>query len=150
MPDALDALLLDLAAGERLDGCCADVKDEQAMIGAVERAAERFGDIYGLVHVAGGAGPKRARDIEDFALRDWTHVIDLNLTSAFLAARAAVPLDAQAGPRPDRAVLLDHRRRRERAADDGHRPAALRHGEGGLARLHQAARQGPRRMRASR
>src|SRR5690242_14942695 len=58
---ALDALLLDLAAGERLDGICVDVKDEQAVIGAIERAAERFGALYGLVHVAGGAGPKRAR-----------------------------------------------------------------------------------------
>src|SRR5262245_19974362 len=89
---AIDALLLDLAAGERLDAICADSKDERAMIGAVERAAERFGTIYGLVHVAGGAGPKRARDIEDFSLAEWTHVIDLNLTSAFLAVRAAVPL----------------------------------------------------------
>src|SRR5206468_4222674 len=94
---ALDALLLDLAAGERLDGICADVKDEQAVIGAVERASERFGAVYGLVHVAGGAGPKRARDIEDFTLADWRHVIDLNLTSAFLAVRAAVPLMRKLG-----------------------------------------------------
>jgi NAD(P)-dependent dehydrogenase (short-subunit alcohol dehydrogenase family) len=63
----------------------------------VKRAAERFGTIYGLVHVAGGAGPKRARDIEDFALAEWAHVIDLNLTSAFLAARAAVPLMRKLG-----------------------------------------------------
>jgi NAD(P)-dependent dehydrogenase (short-subunit alcohol dehydrogenase family) len=89
---ALDTLLAEHAAGERLDGLCVDVKDEQAMIGAVERAAERFGGLYGLVHVAGGAGPKRARDIEEFSLAEWSHVIDLNLTSAFLAARAAVPL----------------------------------------------------------
>ena len=53
---------------------------------------ERFGNLYALVHVAGGAGPKRARDIEEFQLQEWSHVIDLNLTSAFLAARAAVPL----------------------------------------------------------
>ncbi|MBV8186640.1 MAG: SDR family oxidoreductase [Alphaproteobacteria bacterium] len=94
---ALDALLGDLAAGERLDAICADVQDEQAVIGAVARAATRFGDIYALVHVAGGAGPKRARDIEDFALAEWRHVIDLNLTSAFLAARAAVPLMRKLG-----------------------------------------------------
>ena len=52
----------------------------------------RFGSPYALVHVAGGAGPKRARDIEDFQLSEWSHVIDLNLTSAFLAARAVVPM----------------------------------------------------------
>jgi NAD(P)-dependent dehydrogenase (short-subunit alcohol dehydrogenase family) len=94
---ALDALASDLGAGKRLDAVCADVKDEQQVIAAVQRAAERFGSIYGLVHVAGGAGPKRARDIEDFTLAEWTHVIDLNLTSAFLAARAAVPLMRKLG-----------------------------------------------------
>jgi NAD(P)-dependent dehydrogenase (short-subunit alcohol dehydrogenase family) len=94
---ALEALQSDLGAGERLDVMCADVKDEPQVIAAVKRAAERFGTIYGLVHVAGGAGPKRARDIEEFALAEWTHVIDLNLTSAFLAARAAVPLMRKLG-----------------------------------------------------
>ena len=67
-------------------------RDERQTIDAVSRANERFGGVYALVHIAGGAGPKRARDIEDFQLQDWAHVIDLNLTSAFLAARAAVPL----------------------------------------------------------
>jgi NAD(P)-dependent dehydrogenase (short-subunit alcohol dehydrogenase family) len=95
---ALDAVLGELGpASGRLDGCHADVTDEQQMVGAVNRANERFGNIYALVHVAGGAGPKRARDIEDFALSEWAHVIDLNLTSAFLAVRAAVPLMRKRG-----------------------------------------------------
>ena len=90
---SLDGILAEFGAGSgRLDGCRADMVDERQTIEAVNRAAERFGDIYALVHVVGGAGPKRARDIEDFHLREWTHVIDLNLTSAFLAARAVVPL----------------------------------------------------------
>src|SRR5262249_46077553 len=76
----------------RLAGCVANVIDESQITTAVERAVARFGSPYALVHVAGGAGPKRARDIEDFALAEWSHVIDLNLTSAFLAARAVVPL----------------------------------------------------------
>lgn len=91
---ALEAVLGELgpAASGRLDGCHADVTDERQMIDAVNRADERFGNIYALVHVAGGAGAKQARDIEGFSLAEWTHVIDLNLTSAFLAVRAAVPL----------------------------------------------------------
>ena len=90
---ALDAVLGELGpASGRLDGRCTDVTDEAQMVDAVNRANERFGNIYALVHVAGGAGPKQARDIEDFALGEWAHVIDLNLTSAFLAARAVVPL----------------------------------------------------------
>jgi NAD(P)-dependent dehydrogenase (short-subunit alcohol dehydrogenase family) len=91
--NALDAVLGEFGTvSGRLDGCRADVTDEQQIIGAVNSAAGRFGNIYALVHVAGGAGPKRARDIEEFQLSEWAHVIDLNLTSAFLAARAAVPL----------------------------------------------------------
>lgn len=90
---SLDALRLEFAsAADRLDVWCADVTDERQTIDAVRRAGQRFPAIYALVHIAGGAGPKRARDIEEFELDEWTHVIDLNLTSAFLAARAAVPL----------------------------------------------------------
>jgi NAD(P)-dependent dehydrogenase (short-subunit alcohol dehydrogenase family) len=90
---SLDAVLSEFGTvSSRLDGCCADVIDERQVAQAVNRAVERFGNIYALVHVAGGAGPKRARDIEDFQLREWAHVIDLNLTSAFLVARAVVPL----------------------------------------------------------
>ena len=90
---SLDSLLEELSAGSgRLDGCCADVMEEEQVTQAVSRAAARFGAIHALVHVAGGAGPKRARDIEEFKLAEWAHVIDLNLTSAFLAARAVVPL----------------------------------------------------------
>ncbi len=90
---ALDALKSEFAgAAGRLEVSCADVTDERQVVDAVKRADNRFGGLYALVHIAGGAGPKRARDIEEFELRDWTHVIDLNLTSAFLAARAVVPL----------------------------------------------------------
>ena len=96
--NSLDSLLSEFgAASGRLDGCRADVMDERQTIAAVDRAAARFGNIYALVHVAGGAGPKRARDIEDFQLGEWSHVIDLNLTSAFLAARAVVPLMRKQG-----------------------------------------------------
>ncbi len=90
---SLDSILSEFGTvSGRLAGCRADVTNEPQVMQAVSRAAERFGNIYALVHVAGGAGPKRARDIEDFQLREWAHVIDLNLTSAFLAARAVVPL----------------------------------------------------------
>jgi len=68
---SLDTVLSEFSTPSgRLDGCRADVMDEQQVTKAVDRAVERFGDIYALVHIAGGAGPKRARDIEDFQLRD--------------------------------------------------------------------------------
>jgi NAD(P)-dependent dehydrogenase (short-subunit alcohol dehydrogenase family) len=90
---SLDSVLTEFGpASGRLDGCRANVLEEQQVIQAVDRAVARFGNPYALVHVAGGAGPKRARDIEDFQLPEWSHVIDLNLTSAFLATRAVMPM----------------------------------------------------------
>jgi NAD(P)-dependent dehydrogenase (short-subunit alcohol dehydrogenase family) len=90
---SLDSVLTEFGrASGRLDGYRANVLEEQQVMQAVDRAVARFGNPYALVHVAGGAGPKRARDIEDFQLPEWTHVIDLNLTSAFLAARAVMPM----------------------------------------------------------
>jgi NAD(P)-dependent dehydrogenase (short-subunit alcohol dehydrogenase family) len=78
---SLDAILSEFGPSSgRLDGCRADVMDELQVTQAVDRAVARFGDIYALVHVA------------DFQLHEWAHVMDLNLTSAFLAARAVVPL----------------------------------------------------------
>ena len=94
---ALEALLGDLGGDGRLDGVSADVTCEPQVEAAVARAAQRAGVLYGLVHIAGGAGPKRSREIEGFSLAEWLHVIDLNLTSAFLAARAVVPLLRRAG-----------------------------------------------------
>jgi NAD(P)-dependent dehydrogenase (short-subunit alcohol dehydrogenase family) len=88
---SLEAILTEFKVAS-LDGCRANVIDEQQVVQAVEKAVARFGDPYALVHVAGGAGPKRARDIEEFTLPEWSHVINLNLTSAFLAARAVVPM----------------------------------------------------------
>ncbi|MFO1080091.1 MAG: SDR family NAD(P)-dependent oxidoreductase [Reyranellaceae bacterium] len=91
-PRALEALLGDLGGDGRLDGLCADVTSEPQVEAAIGRAAAGPGTLYGLVHVAGGAGPKRSREIEGFSLAEWLHVIDLNLTSAFLATRAVVPI----------------------------------------------------------
>jgi NAD(P)-dependent dehydrogenase (short-subunit alcohol dehydrogenase family) len=90
----LDTVLEEFAAAAkgRLAACRADVTDEEQVVAAIAEAESRLGNIYALVHIAGGAGPMRARDIEDFTLADWAYVIDLNLTSAFLTARAAVPL----------------------------------------------------------
>jgi NAD(P)-dependent dehydrogenase (short-subunit alcohol dehydrogenase family) len=67
---AHDAIRSEFAgSADRLEVWRADVTDERQTIDAVSRANERFGGVYALVHIAGGAGPKRARDIEDFQLR---------------------------------------------------------------------------------
>lgn len=65
-----------------------DATDEAALNQAVADAIGRFGRIDALVHAAGIVG-KGA--LADMALEDWRRVMDANLTSAFLIARAAYP-----------------------------------------------------------
>ena len=69
----------------------ADVTDPEQVAAVAARAAQLFGTADALVHIAGGAGPKRAPDLEATDLSIWEHVMALNVTSAFLLARTLVP-----------------------------------------------------------
>ncbi len=69
----------------------ADVTDPEHVAAVAARAAQLFGTADALVHIAGGAGPDRAPEIETTELAVWEHVMRLNVTSAFLLARALVP-----------------------------------------------------------
>jgi NAD(P)-dependent dehydrogenase (short-subunit alcohol dehydrogenase family) len=61
-----------------------DVTDEQS----VRAAFEGFGEIYGLVHLVGGFAGGR---IEDTSLETLEKMLTVNLTTAFLAIREALP-----------------------------------------------------------
>jgi NAD(P)-dependent dehydrogenase (short-subunit alcohol dehydrogenase family) len=67
-----------------------DVTDEVAVAAAIERVAESADRIDVLVNNAGGFG--ESRGIEDTTLGEWRAVVDSNLTSVFLMARAALPM----------------------------------------------------------
>jgi NAD(P)-dependent dehydrogenase (short-subunit alcohol dehydrogenase family) len=56
-----------------------------------------FGTADALIHIAGGAGQKRAPDLESTDLSIWEDVMALNVTSAFLLCRALVPPMRQQG-----------------------------------------------------
>ena len=72
-----------------------DVADETTAARAVSAAVERFGRLDGAVSNAGIA---RNRPLAELTLEDWRRVIDVNLTAAFLLARAAErPLRAANG-----------------------------------------------------
>lgn len=87
---AVDVALADLpcAFDAPFDAISADVTDEAAVAGAVERCVQRFGGIDCVVHLAGtvGKGP-----LTEVSVTDWRRLLDVNLTSAFLLARAAHP-----------------------------------------------------------
>lgn len=87
---AVDLALADLpcAFDAPFEAISADVTDEAAVAGAVERCVQRFGGIDCVVHLAGtvGKGP-----LTEVSVTDWRRLLEVNLTSAFLLARAAHP-----------------------------------------------------------
>ena len=66
----------------------AEATDEEQVSRAVAQCAEKLGPPRWVVHTVGitGKGP-----FVDVSLDDWNHVMDVNLTSAFLLARAVYP-----------------------------------------------------------
>lgn len=84
---------LGAAGGEAL-AVATDVTDEDAVGALFERAMARFGRVDVLVNNAGIADSTPA---EDTPLELWRKVIDTNLTSAFLCARAAIPIMKRQG-----------------------------------------------------
>jgi NAD(P)-dependent dehydrogenase (short-subunit alcohol dehydrogenase family) len=72
-----------------------DLGSETTAAAAVAHAIERFGRLDGLVS---NAGISRNQPIAKLTLEEWQRVIDVNLTAAFLLARAAEkPLRAAKG-----------------------------------------------------
>ena len=73
--------------GDAVLGLEADLLDARAAERAARRTAEELGGLYALVNLVGGfAAGSLARTSEEA----WDHMMDLNLKSAFLAARAAL------------------------------------------------------------
>ncbi|HET9952284.1 MAG TPA: SDR family NAD(P)-dependent oxidoreductase [Candidatus Eisenbacteria bacterium] len=87
--EALAASEKAAVAEGRLLGFAADVTDDASLEGAVASAASEFGRLDVLVHVAGGyAG---GRTVENLDAKSVRGMIDLNLVSAFWAAKHVVP-----------------------------------------------------------
>lgn len=76
------------AAGRRSLAVQAEATDEAAMAAALNRAAEAFGGLDGLVV---SAGIFEGCPIEQMTLEFWNRTIGINLTGTFLAVKAAVP-----------------------------------------------------------
>jgi 2-deoxy-D-gluconate 3-dehydrogenase len=66
-----------------------DVADEGSVNALVKTTIERFGRLDILVN---NAGMNIRKPVENLALAEWRQVIDVNLTSAFLASRACYPV----------------------------------------------------------
>lgn len=75
--------------GDRLTWFEADLTTEEGAARAVERTAEWAGRLDAVVHTVGGyawTGP-----LHEAAVADWDRMMNVNLRSAYLIARAALP-----------------------------------------------------------
>jgi glucose 1-dehydrogenase len=86
------------AAGGQAVAIEADVTREDQVEAMMVATVQRFGTLHVLV---ANAGIERRAAIEDMVLADWQAVIDVNLTGAFLTARAAVREFLRRGPVPE-------------------------------------------------
>jgi NAD(P)-dependent dehydrogenase (short-subunit alcohol dehydrogenase family) len=77
------------AAEGKLDRLAADMTVEADVAALVERLRAVHGRVDHVVHAAGVAG---GGELADTSFDDWRRVIDANLSSAFLLARAVHPL----------------------------------------------------------
>lgn len=72
-----------------------DVTDADAVTAGIERVVHRFGRLDILVNNAGIGGEVALT--EDYSLEGWHRVLNVDLTSAFLCCRAALPHMKRAG-----------------------------------------------------
>lgn len=67
----------------------ADVSDEHQVVAAVQRTGQELGRIDVLVNNAGIVGP--TAPVQEIGGDDWERVLAVNLTGAFLCAKAVLP-----------------------------------------------------------
>jgi glucose 1-dehydrogenase len=86
------------ATGGMADAMEADIAKEDQVEAMVAKAVRRFGSVHILV---ANAGIERPSPVQNMSLHDWQAVLDVNLTGAFLSARAVVREFLRRGPTPD-------------------------------------------------
>ena len=91
---AADALATLRGMGAEAVFIAADVTRKTACQALIAGARERFGRVDILVNNAGTSVRKMP---QDFTEEEWHHVLDTNLTSAFLCSQAVYPLMAAQG-----------------------------------------------------
>lgn len=76
-------------APERSLAIACDVADESSAEAAVQRTVAHFGGLHILVNNAAAIAP--LRPIEEVPVDEWRRMLDVNVTGAFIMARAAIP-----------------------------------------------------------
>jgi 2-deoxy-D-gluconate 3-dehydrogenase len=74
--------------GSKAEFCAADVTKEADCQTLVKKTSDAFGRVDILIN---NAGTNVRKPAEQYSLAEWTHVMDTNLTSAFMCAQAVYP-----------------------------------------------------------
>jgi glucose 1-dehydrogenase len=126
-PEKAQALVDEIKAH---GGDAVAIRADVSMESQVEDMFQEMCRLYGSIDIlVNNAGLQKDAALHKMSLRDWQHVIDVNLTGQFLCARAAVREFLRRGLQPERArphslgrprELRGVERRRDAAdADDG-------------------------------
>jgi NAD(P)-dependent dehydrogenase (short-subunit alcohol dehydrogenase family) len=94
---SLDAAAAEIArSGADVESLSGDVSEPATAEAAVGLARVRFGRLDILFNNA-GIDPLRARSVVETEIADWDRVLDVNVKSAYLMSRAAIPLMREGG-----------------------------------------------------
>lgn len=95
--DTLEAAAARIAqSGGEVRSLQGDVSDQATATAAIELARSAFGRLDILFNNA-GIDPLRARSVVETEVSDWDRILDVNVKSAFLMSRAAIPLMREGG-----------------------------------------------------
>src|SRR5690625_1654452 len=79
--------LVEFESNERFLFMEGNLLDEQKVKDAFEKSVKQFGKIDGLVNAVGVA--QSSTPIEEVSLKEWHHLMDINMTMIFLTCREA-------------------------------------------------------------
>ncbi|MEP3429223.1 MAG: SDR family oxidoreductase [Roseibium sp.] len=99
--DALKAAAADTSADQALCVAC-DVSDPASVDALYAQIKEKFGRLDVVFNNAGTSAPSAS--IDEVAVEDWLHVINVNLNGAFLIARGAFAMMRHQDPQGGRII----------------------------------------------
>lgn len=94
-PEALTLAVARSGFADRIDIRTVDVRDPHQVAGASQAVQARWGRIDVLINNAGIIRPPGP--LAQVSLQDWSDVLAINLTGAFLCCQAVIPYMAEAG-----------------------------------------------------